>query len=168
MTAARHPLDLLTGEEIRGAVEIIRADSRFDAASVFVHVRLREPEKEVAITHEPGTPVDREVEAVLVAPGRLAAIEVVASVTAREIRSWTVHEGMRSALLFGETMRAIAAVKANPEWQAALRRRGIDDFDLVQIDPWPAGSFGIAHETGRRISRCIAYLRETPVDNGYA
>jgi primary-amine oxidase len=75
---------------------------------------------------------------------------------------------MRSALLFGETMRAIAAVKANPEWQAALRRRGIDDFDLVQIDPWPAGSFGIPHETGRRISRCIAYLRETPIDNGYA
>ena len=34
--------------------------------------------------------------------------------------------------------------------------------------PWPAGSFGIAHEDGRRISRCIAYLRESPSDNGYA
>ena len=38
----------------------------------------------------------------------------------------------------------------------------------MQIDPWPAGSFGVAHEDGRRISRCICYLRETKVDNGYA
>jgi primary-amine oxidase len=38
----------------------------------------------------------------------------------------------------------------------------------VQIDPWPAGSFGVAHEEGRRISRCIAYLRESKTDNGYA
>ena len=35
-------------------------------------------------------------------------------------------------------------MKEHPEWQAALRRRGIDDLDRVQIDPWPAGSFGVA------------------------
>jgi primary-amine oxidase len=38
----------------------------------------------------------------------------------------------------------------------------------VQIDPWPAGCFGIPHETGRRITRCLAYLRDSPDDNGYA
>jgi len=38
----------------------------------------------------------------------------------------------------------------------------------VQIDPWPAGSFGNPHEEGRRISRCIFYLRESATDNGYA
>ena len=65
-------------------------------------------------------------------------------------------------------MQAIEALKADPEWQAAMRRRGIDDFDQVQIDPWPAGSFGLAHEEGRRICRCLSYLRETPGDNGYA
>ena len=40
--------------------------------------------------------VDREVEALLVPRGRLEAIEVVVSVTSGEVRSWTVHEGMRS------------------------------------------------------------------------
>ena len=79
-----------------------------------------------------------------------------------------VHEGMRPALLFGESLNAILGVKAHPDWQAALRKRGIEDFDLVQIDPWPAGSFGIGHEDGRRISRCISYLRESQTDNGYA
>ncbi len=99
---------------------------------------------------------------------RLEAIEVVVSVTTREIRSWTVHGRRTPALLFGESLQAMLGVQAHPDWQAALRRRGIEDFSQVQIDPWPAGSFGVAHEEGRRISRCIAYWRESPSDNGYA
>ena len=79
-----------------------------------------------------------------------------------------MREGARPALLFGESLQAMLGVQAHPDWQAALRRRGIEDFTQVQIDPWPAGSFGVAHEDGRRISRCIAYLRESPSDNGYA
>ena len=146
------------------AVEIIRADPRFEAGSVFAHVRLYEPAKDAA-----PEAVEREIEALLVPPdARLEAIEVVVSVTAREIRSWTVREGARPALLFGESLQAMLGVQAHPDWQAALRRRGIEDLSQVQIDPWPAGSFGVAHEDGRRISRCIAYLRETPSDNGYA
>ena len=49
-----------------------------------------------------------------------------------------------------------------------MRKRGIEDLDTVQIDPWPAGSFGLPHEDGRRICRCLAYVRDTPEDNGYA
>ena len=163
-TTAVHPLDMVTPDEIRLAAEIIRADPRFEAGSVFVHVRLYEPAKDA----DAGT-VDREIEALLVPPdARLEAIEVIVSVSAREIRSWTVQEGARPALLFGESLQAMLGVQDHPDWQAALRRRGIEDSTQVQIDPWPAGSFGVAHEEGRRISRCIAYWRESPSDNGYA
>src|SRR5262249_27004094 len=96
------------------------------------------------------------------------AIEVVVSLTEGAVRSWTVTEGVRPALLFGEALQAIVGVTAHADWQAALRRRGIGEEALVQIDPWPAGSFGLGHQGGRRISRCIAYLRETEEDNGYA
>jgi len=168
MSAAPHPLDALTTDEVSRAVALIAADARYDVASVFVHVRLREPEKSVVLAHEPGAPVDREVEALLVPPGRLEAIEVVVSVTKGEVRSWDVHAGMRPALLFGESFSAIVKVKEHPDWQAAMRRRGIEEFDRVQIDPWPAGSFGVGHEEGRRISRCLSYLRAQPTDNGYA
>ena len=163
-----HPLDALTGDEVRRAVELIRADARYEADTAFVHIRLAEPAKDVVLGHVPGAPVARELEALLVPPARLEAIEVVASVTDGTISSWTVHDDMRPALLFGESMMAIIGVKEHPDWQAALRRRGIEDFDLVQIDPWPAGSFGVEHEEGRRISRCISYLREAATDNGYA
>src|SRR4051794_2545030 len=168
MSAAPHPLDALTTDEVSRAVALIAADARYDVESVFVHVRLREPEKSVVLAHEPGAPVDREVEALLVPPGRLEAIEVVVSVTKGEVRSWDVHAGMRPALLFGESFSAIVKVKEHPDWQAAMRRRGIEEFDRVQIDPWPAGSFGVGHEEGRRISRCLSYLRAQPTDNGYA
>src|SRR3954469_9475916 len=168
MSAAPHPLDALTTDEVSGAVALIAADARYDVASVFVHVRLREPEKSVVLAHEPGAPVDREVEALLVPPGRLEAIEVVVSVTKGEVRSWDVHAGMRPALLFGESFSAIVKVKEHPDWQGAMRRRGIEEFDRVQIDPWPAGSFGVGHEEARRISRCLSYLRAQPTDNGYA
>src|SRR5690242_3873664 len=150
-TKSAHPLDMITADEMRRAAELVRADARFEPDAVFVHLRLREPSKEAVAAFAPGDSVDREVEALLCPKARLEAIEVVVSVTAREIRSWTVHDGMRPALLFGESMTAIVGVKEHPEWQAALRKRGIENFDLVQIDPWPAGSFGVGHEDGRRI-----------------
>jgi primary-amine oxidase len=163
-TTTVHPLDMVTADEIGRAVAIIRGDDRFEAQSVFVHVRLCEPEK-----HSDLEAVEREIEALLVPPGaRLEAIEVVVSLTTGEIRSWAVHAGMRPALLFGEASQAIIRVNEHPDWRAALRRRGIGDDAIVQIDPWPAGSFGVAHEEGRRISRCLAYLRESEDDNGYA
>ncbi|HET6954008.1 MAG TPA: primary-amine oxidase, partial [Acidimicrobiales bacterium] len=37
-----------------------------------------------------------------------------------------------------------------------------------QIDPWPAGNFGNPTEEGRRVARCLPYLREQKGDNGYA
>ena len=163
-----HPLDPVTADEITTAVALVAADDRYETDFVFAHLRLHEPDKSVVLAHTEGAAVDREVEALLVPPGRLEAVDVVVSVTAHEVRSWTVHDGMRPALLFGESLAAIIGLKEDPDWQAAMRRRGIDDFDKVQIDPWPAGSFGSPHEDGRRISRCISYLRAESTDNGYA
>ena len=94
--------------------------------------------------------------------------EVVVSVTGGEVRSWEVVTGQRPTLLFHESANAIFTTKAHPEYQAALARRGITDLDNVQIDPWPAGTFGYAAEEGRRIARCISFVREYPQDNGYA
>ena len=38
----------------------------------------------------------------------------------------------------------------------------------VQLDPWPAGTFGYPAEDGRRLARCICFLRDSETDNGYA
>ena len=168
MTTVTHPLSMITAEEISQAAAAVRADSRLPDGAFFAHLRLHEPAKDVLAAWNPASTVDRAVEVLVVPPGDLLAIEVVVRVPSGEVTQWDVHEDVHPALLFTESMHAIIAVKEHPDWQAAMRRRGIEDFDLVQIDPWPAGTFDSPHEEGRRISRCISYLRESTTDNGYA
>ena len=165
---APHPLDLLQGTEITRAVDLLRAAGHIDDHTRIVHVVLDEPDKSVVAAHKPGDPVDRSVR-VLAAPGPgLDLLEAIVSVTAGAVREVTVHEGMRPALLFGESLDAILKLSQHPDWVAGLKRRGIEDPAQVQIDPWPTGNFGLDLEEGRRVSRCIAYQRDTPTDNGYA
>jgi primary-amine oxidase len=95
-------------------------------------------------------------------------VEAVVSLRRDAVESWKLVEDVRPALQMEEAINVLAALWDNPDWNAALERRGITDPSLVQIDPWPAGTFGVAHEAGRRITRALAYLRESPEDNGYA
>ncbi|TML59148.1 MAG: primary-amine oxidase, partial [Actinobacteria bacterium] len=163
-----HPLDVLTAGEIEAAVKAVRATGRITDAARFARIRLHEPSKEVLLAFTEGDAVDREV-CLTIVPGPAAdLIETVVAVPSGEVRSWTEVPGVRPGLLFEEALNAILGLKAHPDYIAALEKRGITDLDLVQIDPWPAGNFGLPLEEGRRISRCISFLRESPTDNGYA
>ena len=168
MTTVTHPLSMITADEIRAAAAAVRADARFPEGALLAHVRLHEQTKDALGAWSPGDPVARTVEALVVPVGHLHVVEVLVDVTSGAITQWEQHDGERPALLFTEAMHAIIAVKEDPDWQAAMRRRGIEDFDRVQVDPWPAGSFDSPHEEGRRISRCISFLRDSHTDNGYA
>ncbi|MGZ4735498.1 MAG: primary-amine oxidase [Acidimicrobiia bacterium] len=165
---APHPLAMITDEEITRAVEIIRATGRLADTARFSHVVLHEPHKETLAQWKPGDPVDRELRALVIPGPELTLIETIVSVTTGEVREWREIEGMRPALSFTEAMNAMFTTLEHPEYIAALARRGITDTSKIQIDPWPAGSFGYAAEKDRRIARCISFLRETPEDNGYA
>jgi len=167
-TSTGHPLSALTPEEITAAVAVVHGDGRWTDDWRFAYVGLEEPAKAVVRGYAAGDPVDRLVRLIVVAGPEADVIEIVVSVTTGEMRSFVEVEGMRPGLLFEESLRAILALKEDRRWQEAMRRRGIDDLESVQIDPWPAGSFDLAHETGRRICRCLCYVRETPDDNGYA
>ena len=166
--ARAHPLDQLTRDEIRAAVTAVRADPRLTEDARFATVTLEPPPKEVLSGHRPGAPVERRVRLVIVPGPETTVVEAVVRVPEGVVELWEERSGVRPALLFEESMRTIAALRANPEWQRAIRRRGIEDLDKVQIDPWPTGNFDRQVETDRRIARCLAYYRESPADNGYA
>ena len=165
---ADHPLAMLSAAEMKRASKIIHDSRRLPESARFVHVVLHEPPKETVLAWKPGDPIERQARALVVPGPALDIVETVVSVTTGEILEWEVIEGMRPALMFGESMVAIGTVKEDPDWQAAMLRRGITDFEHVQLDPWPAGNFGLALEEGRRISRVLSYLRESATDNGYA
>ena len=163
-----HPLDALAADEIRAAVSVVRESGRVDDGVLFAMVTLDEPGRALVTAHKPGDPVDRRVRLIVLPGPEAAVVEVVVSLASGQIVEWTPRDGVRPALLFDDSYRAILALRESPEWQAAMRRRGITDFEQVQIDPWPAGNFGNPTEDGRRITRCLSYYREEPTDNGYA
>src|SRR5918995_682242 len=68
--------------------------------------------------------------------------------------------GAQPPILMDEWVADALAVKADPRWQEAMRRRGITDVELVQVDPWPASHFDLpVDRTGRRLGRAVSYVR---------
>src|SRR6476469_566290 len=161
---------MLTAKTVDGTVAILRDSGRLPEGSLFASVVLHEPAKDVLAQWKPGDPVARRVRAVIVPGPECGVIEAIVDVGAGVIEAWEEIAHVRPTLLMHEAAQAIGTIRADPQYLAALARRGItaDMIDRVQIDPWPAGVFGYDCEDGRRISRCISFLRDDPTDNGYA
>ena len=173
VTTVLHPLAPLSGDEIIAAREIVFASGRAEVPNEllrFAYIGLFEPPKETVRAADAGevVVVDRQLRMVLLQGPEADVVEVVVSVTRSEIDRWEIVRDVRPPLQMEESIMVLTALYDHPEWNAALERRGIVDKSLVQIDPWPAGTFGLGHEEGRRITRCLAYLRESKDDNGYA
>ncbi len=49
-----------------------------------------------------------------------------------------------------------------------MARRGVTDPDTIQVDAWPAGHFGQAEESQRRLGRGVAFVRPKPGDSEWA
>jgi primary-amine oxidase len=163
-----HPLESLQADEIRAAVAAVSESGRLIEGALFSMITLDEPPKEVVLAHRPGDPVQRRARLVIVPGPESSVIEALVEVPEGKVVGWTELPGMRPALLFEDAYKATVALRESPEWQAAMERRGITDFEKVQIDPWPTGNFGNPIEEDRRITRCLSYFREDPEDNGYA
>ena len=168
-----HPLAPLTGEEITTAREIVFASGRAAVPNEllrFAYIGLFEPPKDIVRAVDAGedVAVDRCLRMVLLEGPEADVVEATVSVTRGEIDRWEIVRDVRPPLQMEESIMVLAALHDHPDWNAALDRRGVVDRSLVQIDPWPAGTFGLGHEEGRRITRCLAYLRDSKEDNGYA
>ncbi|MGQ0434615.1 MAG: primary-amine oxidase [Microthrixaceae bacterium] len=157
-----HALEPLTAEEITVAVAAVRATGRLGDAARFSTITMDEPAKDLIDR------ADRRARLIIVPGPECTLVEAVVALASGEVVSWVEREGVRPALGFEESFNAIIALHEHEGFKAALAARGITDLDKLQIDPWPTGSFGIALEDGRRIVRCLFYLRDEPDHNGYA
>jgi primary-amine oxidase len=168
-----HPLAPLGGEEIAAARHVVCESGLAVIAAEdlrFAYVGLCDPPKELVRAFDRGEPVevDRRVRMVLLQGPEATVFEVIVSVTRGVVDRWEEVFDVRPPLQMEESIMVLVALHDHPDWVAALERRGITDRSLVQIDPWPAGTFGLDHEKNRRITRCLAYLRTSREDNGYA
>nr|XP_016437674.1 PREDICTED: copper methylamine oxidase-like isoform X3 [Nicotiana tabacum] len=64
-----------------------------------------------------------------------------------------------------------AVVKNYPPFREAMKRRGIDDMDVVMVDPWCVGYHSEADAPSRRLAKPLVFCRtesDCPMENGYA
>jgi primary-amine oxidase len=164
-----HPLDPLSADEIGRASELVRTERNLRPEHVrFVSVNLHEPPKDQVLAFRPGSQVEREAFIVLLDHQEGKTYEAVVSLTNGRVTSWQHMPDVHPSLTAEEFLECERACQANPDWHAAMRKRGITDFSLCMVEPWSAGNYGIEGENGRRITRALTWVRSNPRDNGYA
>ncbi len=163
-----HPLEPLTAEEIAVAVQIVRTERNLHERVRFASVNLNEPAKEVVLNYTPGMPIKREAFIILLDNSDGATYEAVVSMSEGRVLSWKHIPGVQPSIMADEFFECEQLLKAHPEFQAALRKRGITDFSLVMVDPWSAGNYGAEEEQKLRLTRALIWVRADPTDNGYA
>lgn len=163
-----HPLDPVSAEEIAAATEVVRG-SQDDKGLRFVTVTLREPDKErLAADIDQERSPDRLIEVVALAPDAERAYQVVVALPEGEVLSREDLGDLQPAMIAEEVEAVERLVKEHPDFRTAVRRRGIDDIDLISIDPLPAGSWGDHDHEGRRLARAFTLLRSEVGGNPYA
>lgn len=168
MTSTVHPLDPLSAAEIERAWEIVRTERALGPRVRVIFIMLHEPDKKIVLAHRRGDAVERAAFVALVDSGPGRTYEAVVSLSGGRVLSWEHVPGAQPAIVLDEFVECEAAVRADPRWQEAMRRRGITDFELAMVDSWSAGNFGFPQDEGRRLVRALTWVRRHAQDNGYA
>jgi primary-amine oxidase len=163
-----HPLDPLTAEEITATWEVVRSQRTLGPRTRVVSIALQEPPKETVLDWRPGEVVDRAAAVVLLDSASGRTYEAVVSLSRKQVVAWQHVPGVQPSIVLDEFFECEAAVRSDPRWQEAMRKRGLTDFSLAMVDPWSAGHFGFPDEEGRRLVRALTWVRRSPDDNGYA
>src|SRR5580658_5950382 len=167
----KHPLDPLSAEELEETVQILARERRLGDSVRIASINLIEPAKCLVEKHQPGSPFERKALAVLLDRDKRASYEAVVDLADKSIPSVTpLPSGIQPSVMLDEFSECEQAVRRSPLFQAALRKRGVTDADLVMVDPWSAGTYGteLPEDQGLRRLRALCFLRSEPMDNGYA
>jgi len=165
-TGVSHPLDPLTTEEIAAATDVLEAEWDVADDAVYHNVVLDEPAKEFVRAYEDGDHFDREAFVVIRQGGE--TYEARVSITGKELLGVEHIEDVQPAITPPEVDQAEQAVINDPEWQEAAAKRGVENFDLAIVDPWPASGFEPDSHADRRLVRGLSWIRTEEEDNGYA
>ncbi|RKT55809.1 primary-amine oxidase [Saccharothrix australiensis] len=171
MTHSPHPLDPFTAAEITQVRDALVAAGKVGETTRFPSVLPVEPPKEVVRAHRPGDPVTKRARVVLLDTATGVSAEAVVDATAGVVESYRELEPAKDgqpAILFEEYDRSAELVRADPRWQAAMRRRGVEDWSLAFVAPLSPGFFDEPLLRDRRVLRALTFLRDHVDDSPWA
>ncbi|HEX4949874.1 MAG TPA: tyramine oxidase, partial [Blastocatellia bacterium] len=154
-----HPLDPLRPDEITAVVEILKADNKATDSSRFSTLVLHEPPKAEVLQFKSGDKFRREAFVVVFERAANQTHEAIVDLNAKKILSWKEIKGVQPSYMQEDFFLIMSVVRSDPTFQAALKKRGINDPSEVQLDGWSAGWFGFPEEANIRLSRAIPFYR---------
>jgi primary-amine oxidase len=167
---AAHPLDPLSAEEISAAAAIVRSQPGLPPATRFVMITLAEPPKPPGLDFARVPAIDRVALVITYDTAASLIHESLVSLTAGTLLRRTPVPDRFPSVITEEMSAVEELVRQDPRWQAAMRERGVTDFHLAMIDPWPSGYIGPADHPATSSRRCrpLTWMRSAPGEHGYA
>ena len=153
-----HPLEALTRQELSQAFDVLRAEQRWGPGARVTYAALKEPPKAEVLAYAPGAPIRREVELTLYERDANRTVRAVVDLSARKTVLWDPVSGVQPSFIGEDFELAYSLLQSSPEFQAAVRRRGIADPSQVTVECWPYGEFQAA-ESKPRLARLTCSYR---------
>ncbi|WP_153798997.1 primary-amine oxidase [Foetidibacter luteolus] len=165
----RHPLQPVTADEITNTIAILLGQKGLDKNTVrFISVSLKEPPKQTVYAFKEGEKFERQTFTVVLNSLTGEVFEAVVNLSTTVITSWEQITGVQPTMTADEQVECEEVVKKDAGFQAALKRYGITNPDLVMVDIWTAGNYGAEEESSVRLARPLCFVRADETDNGYA
>ncbi len=164
-----HPLDPATAAEYLAGRDIMAAAGLRAEPVRFAYYGLEEPPKDEVLADTKAT--DRRLRAFLVNTATGESIDVVMSLTQKEIvsaRRLDPGKDGQMPILDSDFAAVDEITKADPQWRAAMARRGYHDVSQIRTCPITAGMFGVADDDRRRMVRVLAFAQAREHDLAWA
>ncbi len=173
-----HPLDPASAAEYLAGRLILAAAGLLGESVRFAYYGLDEPAKDEVLAgtgwaagrSSPSQP-DRRLRAFLIDVRTGESSDVVVSLTSGQVVSRRVLDPRidgQLPIITGDFATAEEIVRADPQWRAAMARRGLTDVTKIRTCPLTAGSFGDDDEAGRRMVRVLAFVQADPHDYAWS
>jgi len=158
----------VSAAEYRAGREVLAAAGLLGESVRFAYYGLDEPPKDDVLG---GRAADRRLRAFLIDVSSGESSDVVVSLTSQVVISRRVLDPRTDGqlpILDQDFAVTEEMVRADPQWLAAMARRGLTDVSKIRLCPLTAGSFGAADEDGRRIVRVLAFVQSDPQDYAWS
>ncbi len=158
---APHPLNALSADEIKQAVDIVKASPDFKPNTRFTEISLRSPEKAAvwAFALEGKAVTEPRKADVIMLDGK-HIIEGVVDLQNKKILSWQPIKDAHGMVLIDDFTSVQNIINASTEYAEALKKRGINDPKKVITTPLTVGYFdgkdGLKQDA--RLLKVISYL----------
>src|SRR5271169_2593820 len=164
-----NPLDPATAAEYLAGRDIMAAAGLLAGPVRFAYYGLEEPPKDEVLADTKAT--DRRLRAFLVNTGTGESTDVVVSLLQKEIvsaRRLDPGKDGQMPILDSDFAAVDEITKADPQWRAAMARRGYRDLSQIRCCPITAGVFGVADDDRRRMVRVLAFVQAREHDLAWA